>query len=322
MANDQSEVIKRLEAALLGGPPTYNRLEVAERAGVPIDRAVLLWRSLGFAGVPDDLVAFGDADVEALKTIAGMVDSGVVNQENEASLARSLGQAMARLADWQTAMLVSQGDEVLPQSHDETVDLATEMVPVLERLQGYIWRRHLVAAAGRMLPIAADDPESAATVVGFADIVGFTKLSRSISDAELADLVERFESTTAGVIAEHDGRVVKTIGDEVLFVVREPAQAAGIAVALMRWVDAEEDFPQLRIGMAHGSVVTMLGDVYGPIVNVASRLTSVARPGTTLVDRGLAAELKDEPAYSLRKIRRIAVRGYSSLEPWTLRPAD
>jgi adenylate cyclase len=145
-------------------------------------------------------------------------------------------------------------------------------------------------------------------------------MSRSMSEAELAELVERFEASTAWIIAEHDGRVVKTIGDEVMFVVRSPVQAAGIAVDLTRWVEDQEDFPKLRIGMAHGQVISWLGDVYGPIVNVASRLTSVARPGTTLVDRGLAAELEDESGFSLRRIRRVSVRGYASLEPWSLRP--
>ena len=323
MSNKQSEVIERLEVALLGGSRTYNRLEVAERAGVPIDRAERLWRSLGFAGVSDDEVVFGDADVEALSTIAGIVGDGVVSERSEAALARSLGQAMARLAEWQTTVLVSHNDdESLPQSQEETVQLATDLVPVLEKLQGYIWRRHLITAAGRMLPVAADDPMSDTTVAGFADIVGFTKMSRSMSETELAELVELFEATTAGIIAEHDGRVVKTIGDEVMFSVRDPAEAAGIAVDLMRWVDDQEDFPKLRIGMAHGQVISWLGDIYGPIVNVASRLTSVARPGSTLVDRGLAAELTDDPAFSLRKVRRVSVRGYSSLEPWALRPGE
>lgn len=321
MTNTQSDVIARLEQSMLGDSRAYNRLQVAEKAGVSLDRAVRLWRSLGFPSVADEQEVFGDCDVEALTTISAMVDTGIVDEHSEAALARSLGQAMARLADWQTTMLadlVYRHDDLSPTS-DETVKMAIDLVPVMERLQTYVWHRHLIAAAARMLPVAADDPLSDTMVAGFADIVGFTKLSRSISEKELADLVERFESTTAGIIAEHDGRVVKTIGDEVMFVVKDTTRAADIALALMNWTDSDDELPKLRVGMAHGRVISWLGDVYGPIVNVASRLTSVARPGTTVVDRDLAQSLKDQPDYSLRRLRRVSVRGYSHLEPWALR---
>jgi adenylate cyclase len=318
---DPSAVVEGLEVALLGGARTYDRTQVAERAGVPLERAERLWRALGFASVADDEVVFGDSDVDALATIAGMVDSGVVGQDTEAALARSMGQAMARLADWQTTVLADalQARGATPGVQG-TVDLATELVPVMERLQTYIWHRHLIAAAGRMVPVAVDDPLADTTVAGFADIVGFTRLSRSLGEDELAALVERFEASTAGVIAEHGGRVVKTIGDEVMFTVRDPAAAAAIALELMAWVGADDDLPRLRIGMAHGRVISWLGDVYGPIVNVAARLTSVARPGSTLVDRGLAAELEELPGHTLRRVPRVSVRGYSGLEPWVLRP--
>jgi adenylate cyclase len=324
MNDEQPDVFEQLEEVLLGSARSYNRLEVVERSGVPLDRAEQLWRSLGFASVADDEVVFGDSDVEALVSIAALVDEGVVPAGSEGGLARSLGQAMSRLADWQTSML--RGTLVTSEGgvhgEDDPLQLAADLVPVMEKLQTYVWRRHLVAAAARMLPVAADDPRSDTVVVGFADIVGFTKLSRSVSERDLAALVELFEATTSDIIAEHGGRVVKTIGDEVLFVVKGPTQAADIALSLTAWVVGTDDVPKLRIGMAHGRVISSLGDVYGPIVNVAARLTSVARPGSTVVDRDLAAALKGEPAYRVRKIRRVAVRGYDHLEPWLLRAGD
>ncbi len=320
---EQPEILEVLERELLGGPRAYTRTEVAERAGVPLDRAERLWRSLGFASTADDEVVFGDRDVEALQTIASIVEKGVVRPESEASVARSLGQVMARLADWQTSLLsdFDSLEDVPDDVTEATVHVAGELVPLIEQLQSYVWRRHLVAAAARILPVSADDPASDTMVAGFADIVGFTSLSRTTTEKQLADLVERFESVTAGVIAENGGRVVKTIGDEVLFVVQQPARAARIALALNAWHESEEGFPQLRVGMAHGRVISWLGDVYGPIVNVASRLTSVARPGTIVVDRDLAAALQDDDSCTLRRLRRVSVRGYSRLEPWVLRPA-
>ena len=313
---DQKAAIERLEEELLGSSRKYTRIEVAERAGVSLERAERLWRSLGFASTADDEKVFGDADVEALSTIASIVEQGIVKPESETSVARSLGQVMARLADWQTTLMTSlgDGDDLL----EVAADAAADLVPLIEGLQAYVWRRHLVAAAGRILPVG-DDAATDTMVAGFADIVGFTSLSRTTSEEELAALVERFEAVTSDVIAEHRGRVVKMIGDEVLFVVQSPKAAAEIALGLMEW-RGEEDNPELRVGMAYGRVISWLGDVYGPVVNVASRLTSVARPGAIVVDRDLASALEDEEAYKLRKIRRVSVRGYSSLEPWVLRP--
>ena len=107
---DQPEALERLEAELLGGSRKYTRSEVAERSGVPMARAERLWRSLGFASTSDDEVVFGDADVDALKAIDSIVEQGIVKPESENSVARSLGQVMARLADWQTSLMSGLGD--------------------------------------------------------------------------------------------------------------------------------------------------------------------------------------------------------------------
>ncbi len=84
---------------------------------------------------------------------------------------------------------------------------------------------------------------------------------------------------------------------------------------------ADEEFPELRVGLAWGPALARLGDVLGPVVNVASRLTSSARPGTVLVDRTLADGLARDEDLLLRRLRRTSVRGYSKLEPWVLRRA-
>jgi adenylate cyclase len=91
-----------------------------------------------------------------------------------------------------------------------------------------------------------------------------------------------------------------------------------IALDLPDVWDADER-PQLRVGAAYGEVLTRLGDVYSPVVNLASRLTSVARPGTVLVDRELADELRGLPGYKVRPLRRVSVRGYDHLQPWLVR---
>ena len=320
----RSELLDEVEQALLGGQPRYTRQQVAERAGVPIDRAQRLWRALGFASTADDDVVFTDEDVEALGLIGALVSGGVVDPKAEASLARSLGQPLARLAEWQTTVVrevVADPDQPL-EAQPQLVQAVEALLPVMEKLQSYVWRRHLAAAAGRMLADPDGDPQSKTLVVGFADIVSFTRMSRTIEDADLAEFVDYFEGISAAVVAEGHGRVIKTIGDEVLFVADTPRQGADIALELAARGDLDEDFPTVRAGLAYGPVLTHLGDVYGSVVNVAARLTSVARPGSVVVDRELAAALDGESGLLPRRIRRVSVRGYRSLEPWVLQRDD
>jgi adenylate cyclase len=111
---------------------------------------------------------------------------------------------------------------------------------------------------------------------------------------------------------------VKTVGDGVLFTAGSGAAAVEIGLELPE-VWAAEDRPPLRTGAAYGPVLTRLGDVYSPVVNLASRLTSLARPGTLLVDRELAEQLDDLPGYKVRRLRRVSVRGYDHLQPFLVR---
>jgi adenylate cyclase len=204
---------------------------------------------------------------------------------------------------------------------DEAVELASLLLPAMERLQTYVWRRHLAAAAGRAMA-GSDELSRGIRVVGFADIVSYTRLTRRLSVAELGNLIERFEGLAADVVALNGGRIIKSIGDEVLFVTDTPAQAAALALALQDEVAAAGDLPELRIGLAYGTILIRLGDVYGEVVNLASRLTSEAKPGRVLVDRELAAALDGHPAYRLRRLRRVSVRGYHHLTPYALQRAS
>ena len=131
-------------------------------------------------------------------------------------------------------------------------------------------------------------------------------------------MIERFESLAAEVIANASGRVVKMLGDEVMFVADDPVTGATIALGLLDAIEADGELPTLRIGMALGRVLSRFGDVYGPVVNIASRLTSAAKPGVVLVDVVLAAGLEDEPGLRLRRRRPKSVRGYSQLASWRL----
>ena len=189
----------------------------------------------------------------------------------ESSLARKLGQTQSRLASWQSAMFLEfLGNSKL--SADEAIEVAGQLLPAMERLQTYVWRRHLAAAAGRAVA-GSDELARGIRAVGFADIVSYTRLTRRLSEVELGQLIERFEGMAADVVALNGGRVIKSIGDEVLFVTDTAAQGAAVALALQDAVAAADDLPELRIGLAYGNILIRLGDVYGEVVNLAARLT-------------------------------------------------
>ena len=322
-----AEAREALERLLLGGPRRYTRLQVAELSGMPLERTQRLWRALGFADSADDALAYSEADIAALHTLRALIDSGFVGPDTEATIARAMGQALSRLADWQTDMLADvlvgaaekAGTEPTP---DAAVEAARLLLPLLRDVQDYVWRRHLAANADRLLA-ATGGGDRRELAVGFADLVGYTSRSRGMGGRELGAMVEDFESTAAEVIARHSGRVVKTVGDGVLFTAASAVDAVEIALDLPdEW--SAEDRPPLRVGAAYGPVLTRLGDVYSPVVNLASRLTSVAHPSTVLVDRELARRLRGLPAYRVRPLKRVSVRGYDHLQPWLVRrrPAD
>lgn len=177
------------------------------------------------------------------------------------------------------------------------------------------------SASGTAAP-AGPDADVRVLAVGFTDMVGYTRMTRGLDSTELARVIDRFESFTGDVVAEGRGQVVKTIGDEVLYVSESAAAAAAIALELTARAQAEQDLPEVRTGLAHGPVLNRFGDVYGAAVNIAARLTAVARPGTVLVDTAFAGELSGTAAYSLRALRPVSVRGYSRLRPVLLRSAD
>ncbi|MGW3964844.1 adenylate/guanylate cyclase domain-containing protein [Amycolatopsis sp. NPDC005003] len=324
MTDPSEELQQRLERVLLGGRRKYTRLEVAEKAGVPDERSRRLWRALGFATVRDDEVVFTDADVEAMRTADQLVQSGLIDPSIEVSVTRALGQHLSRLAEWQVDMLwqLIREQPELGRSERQVTRLVDRLLPELEQVQNFVWRRHLAAYAGRAFAASDEHLETRTEVVGFVDMVGYTRLTRQIGEDELSRVLDAFETLATEVIAEHHGRVVKMIGDEVLFVADAPVDAAEIALTLTERTSADETLPAVRAGLASGRILSRFGDVYGSVVNLAARLTSVARPGTILVDRELAAELAEEKAYELRARRPVTVRGYNRLRPAALRRAS
>ncbi|MET0160507.1 MAG: adenylate/guanylate cyclase domain-containing protein, partial [Acidimicrobiales bacterium] len=197
-----------------------------------------------------------------------------------------------------------------------------DVLPNLDDLLVYLYRRHLLAALEGSLLLDRDDPEQLNPIltVGFADLVGFTKLANHLEEDELSPLIEGFTQAAADVVAEEAGRVVKMIGDEVMFTSADPSAAATTALRLVAEIGDHDGLPPLRAGVAAGPVILRHGDVFGTPVNLAHRLADVARPGNVLVDEAVAGALA--PLHGeiqrVHSIRRL--RGFDKVRVFVLRP--
>ena len=333
---DLGEALDDLGIYLLGEAPSLTRVEVAEQAGVPLEIAHELWRLLGFPTQTDEAIAFTPADVQALKYTNDLIELGILSADRQAALVRTWGRSFARLADWQTNLLTTVALESGADPAETLAQMTEQVLPRVDALQSYVWRRHLVSAANRMLAVDSPGSEVIQLAVVFVDIVGYTSRSRTLSEQELVEWLEYFEGETLGLAVDRGARIIKNIGDEVLLVTDDVTAAADIALEMTRRGSDEDDrFPNVRAGIAYGPVVNRLGDVFGPTVNIAARLTSVARPGSVVIDRGAYEALSgrtddddehdapaagDDSAYSFRRLRRVSVKGYSRLHAWAIRP--
>ncbi len=156
-------------------------------------------------------------------------------------------------------------------------------------------------------------------VVGFADLVGFTALSQQLPEDELAHVVGRFEAVAADVVSVHGGRLIKTIGDEVMFSADNPLAGAEIALGLSEQFRAEEVVSDVRVGMAYGPVLQYEGDLYGPTVNLAHRIVGIAYPGSVVVPEPIEQVLADDDRFDLVSIRAHTLRDIGKVPLWLLR---
>jgi adenylate cyclase len=316
---------QRLEDAILRESPDLTRSEVAQAAGVTLDEARRLWRALGFPDVGEE-AAFIDADLDALSTLVSAVNDGAIDFDMAVRLTRAVGQTMARLADWEVATLSSRvehlerSDEATGSRIGSALRIAEQVAVPFEKLLIYAWRRHLAAAVSRVEALGAADEDLHTTqvTVGFADLVAFTALSNELDEDRLGVLVEIFESRCADVVAARHGRVIKTLGDSVLFVCEDPVRAMDIALSIIDVIGRDKRLPDVRLGLATGSVVTRLGDVFGPPVNMAARLTSVARRNRVIADR-TTAHLLPPASFEARPLPARPLRGFGLVEPFAVR---
>ena len=339
-----------LDAALLGGGRKFTLRDLAARSGpeVTVEDARLFWSTLGLPHADPDDPVFTDDDVAALTRITGLVTSGEMERSTATTLTRALGHTSERLVLWQVEALV---EDVAVRHHlDDTsarlvvLDRLAEIGPLIEAQLVHAWRRHLAALAGRIAAEFGDagirdlpDPNALplARAVGFADMVSFTRRTAGLGPTDLSVFVQRFESAARDVVTAAGGRVVKTIGDAVLFIADDVVTGANVALGLARVLGEELDVnaeqtvggpaedargvTPVRVAFVQGRVLSRFGDVFGASVNVAARLTDIAAPSTVLTDVATAALLEHDPRFVLAPQPPRDLAGLGSITPVQVR---
>jgi adenylate cyclase len=320
-----------VDRGLFGEPAQYTRAEIAERSGVDPEVSSSLWRALGFPDLPDGVPVFSDESVTVLLMLRERLEAWFMRRnatEAEAVDAlvqqvRALSIGVSRVAEVLSDSIVDSiaagresglDDESLAEVYVDNLDW-----PSVARLLDYVLRLQLRDAVWRKLAIEETSTTRPTLAVGFVDLVGYTALSQVLDDDELGALVTRFEALTLDTIAELGGRVVKTIGDEVMFVSESPDVGAAIALRLTEQTEEDGVLPNARGGLAYGSVVAREGDYYGPVVNLAHRLVELAYPGTILASTDLHDAVADDPAFAWGRSRDRKIRDIGRVGTWPLR---
>jgi len=261
--------------------------DVAARSGAPVDAVMGIWRALGVEVPGPETPIFSTDDVSLVRTLTA-IDLFTDAESDE--ILHVIGSALARVADAAISFYVQTVESNLAASGADTLSMAQKGARAartaldLGDSLGAVFAHLLRDGVDRQRRAQAHVSDRALfrVAVGFVDLVGFTPLSHRMATRELSSFIGQFENRAFRLAAEHGGRIIKHIGDEVMFVAIDPVAGCELALALMTEFLAEGIQP--RGGIAFGDVVARQGDYYGEVVNLASRLADLAIPGEVLAD--------------------------------------
>jgi adenylate cyclase len=310
-----------VERVLTGEGGRYTSSELAEQAGVDLEELQRANAALGIPNPEPDERTLGEADLEAAKRLRTFRELGLPEEET-LQVARTIGMGTSRIAQSNRELFLRN----LVQPGDDEYELARRfeaaaqaMVPLVGPLLAYSLQRHLLEqirsdVIGAADLAAGELSTSTEITVAFADLVDFTRLGEQIPVEELGQVATRLEELASDV-ARSPVRLVKLIGDAAMLVSAEPAALGEAAIGLVEAAEAEgEDFPLLRAGLAYGSAVGQGGDFYGHPINLASRVTQVARPGSVLAAEAAKEALGDRFHYSFAGERSLkGIKGGTKL---------
>jgi class 3 adenylate cyclase len=276
--------------AVLHGAREYTTEEAAARAGISSDAFEQAYQAAGF-GIPSrDVKAWSEEDVTLMFAFGAAAE--LFGLPAMLQFARVLGASLARLAEASVANFLVNVEAPLRQTHPEddveiarVNTLAVNMLMQVPTLSVAMFRRHVLAAQIRARTSRETEFDTFRLAVGFLDLVGFTELSVRLATSELAAAVEDFERDAVAVIATSGGRLVKSIGDELMFVAHSPDAACTVALELCEHVSGHPVLTELRGAVAFGNLLGRDGDYYGPTVNLAARALPLAPAGSIVTDR-------------------------------------
>ena len=280
------------------GRPAYSLRTAADTLGLPLDEVTRSWATLGLSSIGPDHVALSQEDVDALATCADMT---VLMGDDTAGLLRLIGSAMARLAEAETTVLrSSRPDFWITRSRDEltTARAWRELAELIPRVGSLIdvVHRHQLTRPNLFTSVVSNPSARVECGVGFADLSGFTALTHVLSHAELSTLLNGFSAAVTDIVRADDGRLVKFIGDAMMWVSSTPERLAQTAADLVEDPRTQEAGLQIRAGLAYGPVLAVSGDYFGDAVNLAARLVVAASPGQILAASDVRDALPDWPA--------------------------
>ena len=299
--------------------------EVAEHAGVDVDKVLHVFHDLGVMVPDDDTPQFTPLDVAFVQGMARATEIGIA-QGN--ALLHVVAGAMERIAGAAVAVYVQGPEEALRGRWATVFDCArsnvdaTELSLDLGAGLGAVFRHHMRQAIARQRVIqeGVSRRELARVAIGFVDLVGSTALQAGLDPAELGAQVSRFEARAFDVIAAGGGRLVKVIGDEIMVATVDPA--AGVRIVADLVAAFTDDGTRPRGGLVFGEVLFRHGDYYGPVVNLAARLVDAAIPGEALVDRSVVEALKDDDGRAFEPAGRRMLKGFDEpVAVWSLASA-
>jgi class 3 adenylate cyclase len=247
----------------------------------------------GLPPVGPDEPAFSVEDVAVYVTFARGAE--LFGEAAILQFMRVVGSSLARIAEAAVSLFLitmeapivdaRAGELALAKANLTAIRALEILVPPMQAL----FRAHMATAIRRMRAVREQDsPYLVRMAIGFVDLVGFTGLSRKLDARDLADVVTQFEALAYDVVASRDGRLVKLIGDEVMFVAPDVESACDVALTLVERFAGDSSVTP-RGGLAAGPLLMRGGDYFGPIVNLAARIADLAIPNEVLVTSEVVA---------------------------------
>lgn len=301
---------------LLGGP-LLSRVDAIAVSGLEPERFDEYTQALGFVrvhGSPDDSLGFTEAEAQMLTVFGGL--TAMFTHEEAIAFVRVIGASLSRIAEAGVALFLSDVENRMLESGGSELELgqrgyeATGLIDGFMSMLDPVLRRHLQQATERFrrATIADDERYEYRYAVGFVDLVGFTERSATMGTRDLAEFLRGFEARTHDAVTAAGARIVKLIGDEVMFVGDDAADVCRAAESLMSGFADGDDTVVPRGGVAYGGVLSRGGDYFGAVVNLASRLVDQAVPQEILVTE---AVVDAAPSCTFEPAGRRMVKGFA-----------